>query len=209
MQNLLLALIRLDLLLESIAGFIALAVSHFASKAFRLTGQKRLSDLSTGFLVLSAAMFGHVIGTWYFFVLQASDGGSSGSIGLIVVVRIAYGAMKVMAYILFAISTRPSTGGQSPALALFMALPILIDPTLDMIAIIVLIVVVLQSVMNYLAIRSRYALYVVVGFSFLLLSHVFAIPAEVDLRGYGLSQVFQFLGYIALLVMLVKAGREA
>jgi hypothetical protein len=208
MQNLLLALIRLDLLLESIAGFIALAVSHFASKAFRLTGQKKLSDLSTGFLVLSAAMFGHVIGTWYFFVLQAGDGGS-GSNSLIVVVRIAYGAMKVMAYILFAISTRPSTGGQSPALGLFMALPILIDPNLDMIAIIVLIVVVLQSVVNYLAVRSRYALYVVVGFSFLLLSHVFAIPAEVDLRGYGLSQVFQFLGYIALLVMLVRAGREA
>jgi asparagine N-glycosylation enzyme membrane subunit Stt3 len=90
-----------------------------------------------------------------------------------------------------------------------MALPILIDPNLDMIAIIVLIVVVLQSVVNYLAVRSRYALYVVVGFSFLLLSHVFAIPAEVDLRGYGLSQVFQFLGYIALLVMLVRAGREA
>jgi len=209
MQNLLLAPIRIDLLLESVAGFIALAVSHYASKAYRLTGQKKLSDLSTGFLVLSAAMFGRVIGTWYFFVLQAGDGGTPSGDSLIVVVRIAYGAMKVMAYILFAISTRPTTGGHSPALSLFMALPILIDPNLDMIAIVVLIVVVLQSAMNYLAVRSRYALYVLLGFSFLLLSHVSAIHAQDDLRGYALSQVFQFLGYIALLVMLIKAGREA
>lgn len=206
MQNLLLSLIRLDLLLESIAGFIALAVSHYASKAFRLTGQKKLSDLSTGFLVLSAAMFGHVIGTWYFFVLQAGDSGPLEGNTLFTVVRIAYGTMKIMAYILFALSTRPTSGDHSPALGLFMALPILIDPRLDVVAIIILVIVVLQSAMNYLAGRSRYALYVLVCFCLLLLSHMVAVYAE---RGYVLGQIFQFLGFIALLVMLVKAGREA
>jgi hypothetical protein len=121
-------------------------------------------------------------------------------------VRIAYGTMKIMAYILFAISTRPTGGDHSPALGLFMALPILIDPRLDVVAIIILVVVVLQSTMNYLAVRSRYALYVLVGFCLLLLSHIAAAYAE---RGYVLSQVFQFLGFIALLVMLIRAGREA
>ncbi len=205
MQNLALAPIRLDLLLESIAGFIALAVSHYANKAFRLTSQKKLSDLSTGFLVLSAAMFGHVIGTWYFFVLQGGDVSSFEGNTLFAVVRIAYGTMKIMAYILFAISTRPTGGGHSSTLGLFMALPILIDPRLDVVAIIILVVVVLQSAMNYLAVRSRYALYVLVGFCLLLLSHISAVYAE---RGYVLSQVFQFLGFIALLVMLIRAGRE-
>jgi len=205
----LLAMIRVDLLLESIAGLIALALSHYASKSYRLTGQKRLSDLSTGFLVLSAAMFGRVIGTWYFFVLSSDGGGLPSGDGLIVVVTIAYGAMKVMAYVLFAVSTRPTVGGQPTALSVSMALPVLVDPNLDMIAIIVLLVVVLQSTVNYLNVRTKYALYVLVGFSFLLLSHVSAIPSQDDVRGYALSQVFQFLGFIALLVMLVKAGREA
>jgi len=205
MQDVLLSLIRLDLLLESIAGFIALAVSHYANKAFRLTGQKKLSDLATGFLVLSAAMFGHVIGTWYFFVLKGGDIGSLEGSTVFSVVTIAYGTMKIMAYILFALSTRPIGGGHSPALGLFMALPILIDPRLDVVAIIILVVVVLQSAMNYLAVRSHYALYVLVGFCLLLLSHMSAAYAE---RGYILSQVFQFLGFIALLVMLVRAGRE-
>ena len=76
-----------------------------------------------------------------------------------------------------------------------------------MIAIIVLLVVVLQSLMNYASNRSRFALYVLVGFLFLLLSHIFLIFSFDEYRGYLLSQVFQFLGLIALLVMLIKAGR--
>ncbi|MCK4483361.1 MAG: hypothetical protein KAU89_00950, partial [Candidatus Thorarchaeota archaeon] len=68
MQEQIIALIRLDLLFETIGGIIALMVAYYATKAFNLTGQKRLSDLSTGFLVLAAGLFSHVGGTWYFFV---------------------------------------------------------------------------------------------------------------------------------------------
>ncbi len=206
MQSWLASLIRLDLLLESVAGLIALVISHYANKAYHLTEQKRLSDLSSGFIVLSAAMFSRVIGTIYFFVLIGE--GMGGANLMMAVITIAYGAMKIMAYVLFAISTRATKSPTLKSSVVLMALPVLVDPNLDFIAIIVLIVVVIQALMNYMSTRSKYAAYVLIGFALLLLSHVVAIPAQTELRGYTLSQVFQFLGFIFFLVMLVKAGKE-
>jgi hypothetical protein len=201
MQQAAAALIRLDLLLETISGIIALLVSHYSNKAFKLTRQKRLADLSTGFLVLSAGMFGRVVGTMYFFVLTPNNQ------SLLSVVTVAYGVMRVMAYILFAISTRHVR--EQPTMAtMLMALPVLLQPHLEIIAIIVLIIVVLQALMNYASNRSSFALYVLVGFFLLLLSHITAIFSQVEIRGWLLSQIFQFLGFVALLVMLIKAGRD-
>ncbi len=203
MQEPILALVRLDLLLEMVAGAMALAISHYANIAFRMTGQKKLSDLSTGFLVLSAAMFGRVIGTWYFAVIGGPN-------SLLAVVAIAYGMMKVMAYILFLLSTRPSRSVNATynGMALLLALPILIDPNLDLLAIIVLVIVVMQSLMNYLSNRSRYGLYVLLGFFLLLMSHIVSVSAQLNFSGYLLSQILQFLGLTALLLMLIKAGKE-
>ncbi len=204
MQATLAQMIRLDLLLETIAGIMAWAISHHANKAFRLTGQKKLSDLSTGFLVLSAAMFGRVIGTLYFAALGEST-------NLLGILAIAYGSMKIMAYLLFLISTRPAygvkeTGNQQ--IAILLALPILIDPNLDLVAILVLIVVVLQSSINYMNTRSRYALYVLLGFLLLLLSHISSALAQMEFRGYLVSQILQFLGLASILVMLIRTGKE-
>jgi hypothetical protein len=208
MQDVAAALIRLDLLLETVSGIIALLISHYSNQAFKLTQQKRLADLSTGFLVLSAGMFGRVVGTLYFFVLLGVAGNPTATTRLLIgLVTVAYGVMRVMAYILFAISTRHVR--EQPRLeSWLLALPVLIEPNLEMIAIIVLIIVVLQALMNYVSNRSNFALYVLVGFFFLLLSHITAMFSQVELRGWVLSQIFQFLGFLALLVMLIKAGRD-
>ncbi|UCE09160.1 MAG: hypothetical protein JSW61_09270 [Candidatus Thorarchaeota archaeon] len=207
MQEPLLTLIRFDLILESISGVIALMISHQANTAYRLTEQKRLSDLSTGFLVLSASMFGRVIGSLYFFVIAA--GGSIPDADMMQnVVSMAYGFLKIMAFVLFAVSTRRGGGGQMPSEAAFMALPFLIDPNLELIAILVLLIVVMQALMNYAAIRTRFALYVLAGFLFLLLSLIFGIFATMNISAYGVSQAFQFLGLMSFLVMLLKSGRE-
>jgi hypothetical protein len=201
MQDVAAALIRLDLLFETISGIIALLISHYSNKAFKLTGQKRLADLSTGFLVLSAGMFGRVIGTLYFFVFTPTTQ------SLMALVVVAYGVMRVMAYILFAISTRHVR--EQPTMETWLlALPVLIEPNLEMIAIIVLIIVVLQALMNYASNRSSYTLYVLAGFFLLLLSHITAIFSQFEIRRWILSQIFQFLGFVALLVMLIKAGRD-
>jgi len=199
------ALIRFDLILESVAAIIAYLISHNANKAYHMTGQKKLSDLSTGFLVLCAAMFGRVIGTIYFFVLMES--GDDVSL-MITVVTIAYGGMKIMAYILFVFSTLPAKSNPIAEKGLLLALPALVDPNLDFVAIIVLLVVVLLSSRNYLSSRSKYALYVFLGFTCLLLSHLAAVLSMDEIGGYLLSQVLQFLGFLLLLVMLLKAGRE-
>lgn len=208
-------LIRLDLIFETISGIIALMVTYYATKAYRLTGQKKLSDLSTGFLVLSAGMFGRVIGTWYFFVQYGGEGSNL----IISIVTIAYGVSRIMAYILFVISTRPSHTPDNQeiqngtGISLLLMATFLVDPSLEIITIMVLVVVVLQSILNYLSTGSKFARYVLVGFILLLLSHIWmaqvataSVAAAPGL--YLLSQGAQLLGFLSLLVMLIKAGRD-
>ena len=208
-------LIRLDLIFETISGIIALMVTYYATKAYRLTGQKKLSDLSTGFLVLSSGMFGRVIGTWYFFVQYGGEGSNL----IISIVTIAYGVSRIMAYILFVISTRPSHTPDNQeiqngtGISLLLMATFLVDPSLEIITIMVLVVVVLQSILNYLSTGSKFARYVLVGFILLLLSHIWmaqvataSVAAAPGL--YLLSQGAQLLGFLSLLVMLIKAGRD-
>ena len=204
------ALIRLDLLFEVISGIIALLITYYATKAYRLTGQKRLSDLSTGFLVLSTGMFGRVIGTLYFIQLGAEESGL-----ILSIVTIAYGASRIMAYILFVISTRPMHYRQEQeqydvnGIGLMLLATFLVDPNLEVIAILVLVVVVLQAILNYMSTRSKFARYVLIGFFLLLLSHIWMVQVSAATPGYYLmSQAAQLLGFLSLLVMLIKAGRD-
>ncbi|RDE10880.1 MAG: hypothetical protein C4K48_12810 [Candidatus Thorarchaeota archaeon] len=198
-------IIRLDLLFEAVSGIIALMVSYYATKAYRLTGEKRLSDLSTGFLVLSAGMFGRVIGTWYFLVREPTDVISD-------IVTIAYGVSRIMAYAIFVISTKPTrreTENQDTAsVTMLLMATFLVNPSLEIVAILVLVVVVLQAILNYLATRSKFARYVLVGFFLILLSHIMMAQVAAAPGLYLLSQGAQFLGFLSLLVMLYKAGRN-
>jgi hypothetical protein len=198
-------IIRLDLLFETISGIIALVVTYYATKAYRLTGQKKLSDLSTGFLVLSAGMFGRVIGTWYYFVRQQSD-------VVFGIVTIAYGVSRIMAYIIFVISTRPahseSQGQDTASVTMLLMATFLVDPSLEIVAILVLVVVVLQAILNYMATRSKFARYVLVGFVLILMSHIMMAQVAVAPGLYILSQGAQLLGFLSFLVMLYQAGRN-
>ena len=211
MQAELLSLIRLDLIFESISGLIALIVTIYATKAYNLTGQKRLSDLSTGFLVLSIGMFGRVIGTWYFIVQFGLDGDSGNQVRLIV--TIAYGASRIMAYVLFLIATRPARhrepiNGNNVAGASFLLATILVDPSLEVIAILVLVGVVIQAIINYSSTRSRYALYVLVGFFFILLSHIQVAQTLTNPGMYLMSQLSQLIGFLSFLVLLYRTGKQ-
>jgi thiol:disulfide interchange protein len=205
-----LGIVRLDLLFEAISGIIALMITYYATKAYRLTGQKKLSDLSTGFLVLSAGMFGRVVGTIYFI----TQSGEVGSNLIISIVTIAYGMSRIMAYILFVISTRPAKTHfeqefqNNTGVSMLLMATFLVDTSLEVIAILVLVVVVLQAVLNYMSTRSKFARYVLVGFFLLLLSHILMAGAETSPGLYLLSQGTQLLGFLSMLVMLIQAGRD-
>ena len=213
MQNGLLPLIRLDLIFEVISGIIALIVTIYATKAYNLTGQKKLQDLSTGFLVLSAGMFGRVIGTWYFVVQLGLEGPSSNDI--LAIVTVAYGASRIMAYILFVVATRPARHREpvnsgnlnGNGISLLLAATILVDPNLEVIAILVLIWVVIQAINNYLSTRSELAFFVLLGFFLILLSHILVAQTLTNPTMYLSSQLTQLLGFFSLLVMLFRAGR--
>ena len=207
MQAEAIALIRLDLLFESISGIIALIIAFYATKAYNLTEQKRLSDLSTGFLVLSIAMFSHVIGTWYRYVKLGIEGPTPELETSITVVTLTYHFLQIMAYVLFVLSTRRGGRVKQPEMAMLMALPILIDVDLELITIFVMLVVVLQALLNYATVRSRFALYVLGGFFLIFLSHIFLITTEENVFRYLVSQALQLLGFLTLLLMVYKVGR--
>ncbi|MFW9770015.1 MAG: hypothetical protein ACFFF9_14110 [Candidatus Thorarchaeota archaeon] len=206
-------LIRLDLIFEVFSGIIALIVTIYATRAYNLTGQKKLSDLSTGFLVLSAGMFGRVIGTWYF-IVQFGLADPSGEL-LFSIVTIAYGMSRIMAYVLFVIATRPARHRipldneivNGNGINLLLAATILVDFNLEVIAILVLVVVVIQAIVNYVSTRSELAFFVLLGFFLLLLSHILVAQTLEDPMMYLSSQLTQFLGFLSLLVMLVRAGK--
>ncbi|MGY5865519.1 MAG: hypothetical protein RTV41_13020 [Candidatus Thorarchaeota archaeon] len=201
----------MDLIFEVFSGVIALIVTIYATRAYNLTGQKRLSDLSTGFLVLSAGMFGRVIGTWYVIVQFGLEDPSGELISSIV--TIAYGASRIMAYILFVIATRPARQREQinnenmNGLSLLLAATILVDPNLEIIAILVLVLVVIQTINNYLSTRSEFAFFVLLGFFLLLLSHILVAQTLTNPSMYLSSQLTQLLGFVSLLVMLIRAGR--
>ncbi|MHA2042587.1 MAG: hypothetical protein ACW975_12080 [Candidatus Thorarchaeota archaeon] len=207
MQAEAIALIRLDLLFESISGVIAMIIAFYATKAYNLTEQKRLSDLSTGFLVLSIGMFSHVIGTWYFYVRLGIEGPIPELETTMTVVTLTYHFLQIMAYVLFVLSTRRGGRVKQPEMAMLMALPILIDVDLELITIFVMLVVVLQALLNYALVKSRFALYVLGGFCLIFLSHIFLITAEENVFRYLVSQALQLLGFLTLLLMVYKVGR--
>jgi ABC-type xylose transport system permease subunit len=198
-------IIRLDLLFETISGIIALMVTYYATKAYRLTGQKKLSDLSTGFLVLSAGMFGRVIGTWYFLVREPSE-------VVFGIVTVAYGVSRIMAYIIFVVSTRPvhrePQEQDTVSISMLLMATFLVEPSLEVVAILVLVVVVLQAIINYMTTRSKFARYVLAGFVLILLSHIMMAQVSVAPGLYLLSQGAQLLGFLSFLVMLYQAGRN-
>ncbi len=206
MQDIPIYLIRLDVLLESLAGVISLVVSHRARIAYQLTREYRLSDLSTGFLVLAVAMFTRVIGTLYFFVLLGGGVSERG----ILLVAILYSAIKAMACMLFLVATRPSirvSELRTETSLLLVVLPILVDPVWDMVATVILGIVTLQTLFNLTKSRSEYALYVFLGFMCLFFSHLSQILTRVPLRGYFTAQIFQFVGLVLLLIMVRRAGQ--
>ncbi len=201
MQDIPIYLIRLDVLLESLAGVISLVVSHRARIAYQLTREYRLSDLSTGFLVLAVAMFTRVIGTLYFFVLLGGGVSERG----ILLVAILYSAIKAMACMLFLVATRPSI--RVSELRTETSLLLVVDPVWDMVATVILGIVTLQTLFNLTKSRSEYALYVFLGFMCLFFSHLSQILTRVPLRGYFTAQIFQFVGLVLLLIMVRRAGQ--
>jgi hypothetical protein len=158
-------------------------------------------------------MFGRVIGTWYF-IVQFGLTDPSGEL-LFSIVTIAYGASRIMAYILFVVATRPARHREpmdngilnGNGISLLLAATILVDPNLEVIAILVLVVVVIQAIINYISTRSELAFFVLLGFFFLLLSHILVAQTLTNPTMYLSSQLTQLLGFLSLLVMLVRAGR--
>jgi hypothetical protein len=85
---------------------------------------------------------------------------------------------------------------------------ILVDPSLEVLAILVLVGVVIQAIINYSSTRSRYALYVLAGFFFILLSHILVAPTLTNPGMYLMSQVSQLIGFLSFLVLLQRTGKE-
>ncbi len=183
---------------------ISLVVAFYALKAYRLSSEKSFLLLYFGFSILSTSMFTRVLGTIYLFVLA---GATSASLrGLLAIVNIVYGLMRVLSYILFTaayIRQVRSSGEASYAVAL----PFILSPSLEFLGVVFLLYVVIQLAINFMSTRNFNSFLVLLGFLLLFMSHIAFMVSILSLTWYLVGHLLQLSGFTSLLIMLVRVSR--
>lgn len=203
---LMLRVFRTDLIMEAVSSMISFAVAYYAMKAYKLTRNKSLMHLYFGFSVLGAGMLTRILSTIYVFILSREIDVTVR--GLIFMIGVIYGIMRTIAYSLFTIAyierTR-SIGGQTLTLAF---MPFIINPYFEFIQMTLLIYVAAQAIMNFIEIRNVNSLLISIGFTLLLISHLLFMSSMMETSYYVMGHIAQLLGFICMLIMLTKVGRE-
>jgi len=82
------------------------------------------------------------------------------------------------------------------------------NPVAEMILIFLLSCITVQALTNYSLKKELNSLLVFLGFSFMLVSHVFFLLTSTWILSYILAHTFQLLGFLCFLVMLVRVNRK-
>ncbi len=87
-------------------------------------------------------------------------------------------------------------------------IPMLVNPYTEFICVAVMVYVVVQSAINHAFVKTSESLLVFVAFLLMLVSHVMFAMSHVRAMLYLLAHVSQLAGFISMLTMLLKVGRE-
>lgn len=188
-----------DVFMELLIAFIALAISFYAIKCFKLTAEKPFLYLDVSFTLLAIGFLSDslvtlyvrhfladivkfrfllVVGNWILFITEI----------------LAYG---LLAYLYF----------KQTYLMAAAFIPYVLrehNPLAEVIVIVLLMYVVIQSIKSYSFNKSYEALLVSAGFSLILASHVLFLLAIQWGLSYILAHFTQLVGFLCLLTMLAK-----
>lgn len=212
----------LTFILNALSGMVALLTSYYAYRFGRITGNSLLKAISFGFMLLGLGLF-----------LEA---GTSAVLGhtlvgitkyktLAGVESLSYLSIQMVAYLVFAVGygymafgkfdedlARPAiaaaaTAGSAKALGLTGLYRYAVASYF--VVLLLLAFVVFQGLLIHSRSRSRFSLLVLAAFSLVLVAHILLLSAVAELSGslFLVGTSVQFLGFISLLVFLLRSGR--
>lgn len=192
--------------METISALISFSIAYFAMKAYKLTGNKSLMYLYFGFSVLGAGMITRVIASTYIALLIKEL--EIKIRNLIFTISMIYGLMRTIAYILFTLAYVHRTKIEIEQGAVTATIiPIILNPYFELVEMTLLIYVTAQAAINFIESRNVNSMLIFVGFTLILISHIAFMFSIIISQMYILAHLIQLIGFICMLLMLIKVGR--
>lgn len=198
-----------NILLHALSAIVALLVSFFSYRAYKLTSDRKYVYVFAGFLLLAVSMVLKAIAdifiyeAWVFFYEPMKN-------TLFLYIHLATSILTMLAYSLFvSIYLRAKKLSTSFLLTSSIILALLSYTGIikfNIIAALFLFIVCLQTYKNFTKKTSFNSLLVFIAFTLLLCSHVFAMLSVLppNLRFYSLGNIFQLLSYVGFGLMLSR-----
>jgi len=196
-----------DSFMEFIAFVIAIGIANQALKGYHLSKERTLLYLNISFVLIGAGLLVDGLSSFIVFLAHARRAfvflfGVGYTINFLAQL-VAYGLL-VFAYI------HQARNVSGPALAT--AMPILFferNAVSELILIFLLVYIATQTGINYSINKSTNSLLVFGAFAALSLAHVFFLIFTVAPIFFPFAQITQLLGFLLLLVMLLRVNRTS
>lgn len=184
-------------------------------KGYKEFSIKGLFFLYLGFIILGIGTFLRVFSATYFVILLRALEPAPGLISLINLAGLIYTLTQLIAYSLFTatyILQAKALGKHSLELGivsavLFPIYGLFFNPSLELIAIVMLGFITVHSFNNWILKRSSGSALVFLGFGFMFLSHLLFLFMIMEPVLLFFGQVTQLAGFLCLLVMLARVSR--
>ena len=173
-----------------------------------MSSEKGLLLLHFGFVILGVSMILRVITTFYVIALvRELSNPKPVVVAALTFASIIYSIAQLIAYGLFTVNyTRQAKMlAQVAVIGPFFLLRY--NLYLELIAVVLLGYVAIQSIINLAIKRNAEAFLVTSGFSFMFLSHLFFLFTIVEEALYLTGQITQLIGFLCLLVMLMRVSK--
>lgn len=209
-------LFLVDAVLDLVSGVVALFVSYYAYRYNRLLSSTALLFLSFGFMLLGLGLLSeasvHLFSAVYTRQLR-----------LFVEASAVYLVMQVAAYLVIALGyayeayRKAALSAPSAASLLLIVrrppvllLPYRLSVSTELLSVIILAIVAYQATLIYTANRNGLAGMVLSGFLLIMLGQTIILGGVLTLStiGFELGELIRFLGFLALLVFLLRSGRS-
>ncbi len=206
-------------ILNILSGVVSFLTSYYAYRFNKLADSPLLRSISVGFMLLGVGLFAEAatsisLGQTLVDVLVSRV--------LALIETLTYLTVQMVAYLVVAVGYAYLAFGKSEkaaaaAAALAMA-PRVVGAVAGLyrfaivsyfVVLVLLAFIVFQGVLIHARVGSRFSLLVLMAFILILVAHVVLLVSVVALAGvwFLIGDVVQFLGFLALLVFLLRSGR--
>lgn len=195
-----------DVFMVFVSSIIALTIGYYAGKGYKLTSEKLLLYLSLSFSLLGVSLLVDGLVSIYFYLSMFKGAQVSRIVfmaGNVItsIAEVAAFTLLAYTYVRYSFITASSS-----------FLPILMfknyNPLVEIVLIFLLSYITIQTSISYGWKKELNSLLVFTGFLFILLAHIFFLLTSIYMFCYILAHTLQLLGFIFLLVMLLRVNKR-